>query len=265
MATVSQRAIDSHVPRPRREHSQDLGNHDRPVRAGGRLARGNHLGHVIRVAVGLVLLVFLMELARILAAIPRPTLRFFGSGVGHRFVKIRSHSEIGSTNVAVPGRVVAEVEQVRGTNPYGDADRRSSRARVHCPRVSLAVPVRTHRNGCRQRRRFARSWKRRSTTRRVRFPRNPGRSPVVFYWLDLFLSVDRTCSEVARRVVQACGLRTTPDATRSLRAGHRSAARSPVERIVGIPLRGQRWESRWRGQPRRPGRLSPTRCAQCPR
>src|SRR5205807_8982041 len=59
------------------------GHHDRPVRSGGRLTRGDHLRHVVGVAVGLVLLVFLVEMARILAAITRPTLRLFGSGVGH--------------------------------------------------------------------------------------------------------------------------------------------------------------------------------------
>ena len=110
MTAVSQRAIDGDIPRPRSEHAQDLGHHDRPVRSGGRLTPGDHLRHVVGVAVGLVLLVFLVEMARILAAITRPTLRLFGSGVGHAPVKIRGRNGFRPEPPRSPGGVAAEGE-----------------------------------------------------------------------------------------------------------------------------------------------------------
>ena len=80
MTAVSQRAIDGDISRPGREHAEDLGHHDRPVRSGRRLAAGDHLRHFVGIAVGLVLLVFLVEMPRILAAITRPTPRLLGVG-----------------------------------------------------------------------------------------------------------------------------------------------------------------------------------------
>ena len=75
MTAISQRAIDGDVPRTRRERLQDFPHHDRPMRAGRRLAAGEDFLHVVGIAFGLKLLVLLMELPRVSAAITGPARR----------------------------------------------------------------------------------------------------------------------------------------------------------------------------------------------
>ena len=69
MASVAERAIDGCVSRSRIERFQDLGGQDWDVRAGGCLARVEYLANRIGVLLRLVLLVLLVELARVLAGV----------------------------------------------------------------------------------------------------------------------------------------------------------------------------------------------------
>ena len=82
MSAITQRAIDRAVSRLRREHLHDLADHDRAMRSRRRLAAGQHLGHIVCEACGIVFLVLLRELPRMCPAISSPAFRFLG-GVGH--------------------------------------------------------------------------------------------------------------------------------------------------------------------------------------
>ena len=76
MTAVAERAIHDDLAGLRREHFEDLAHHDRAMRARGRLAAGEDLGHVLGVTRGIVLLVFLVELPRVLSAVAHAALGF---------------------------------------------------------------------------------------------------------------------------------------------------------------------------------------------
>ena len=52
-------------------------NHDRPMRAGGSLAAGDHLGDVAGITLRRVLFILFRKVSRILSSVPRPALGFF--------------------------------------------------------------------------------------------------------------------------------------------------------------------------------------------
>src|SRR5438445_5999386 len=75
VAAVAERAIHRQFARPVCKDPQDFRDHDRPMRASGGFARGEHLGHRLGVARRIVLFVFLAERARITAAVARTAAR----------------------------------------------------------------------------------------------------------------------------------------------------------------------------------------------
>ena len=65
MSAEAQRAIHRHLAWLGREHLQDFRNHDRAVHPGGRFPGRQYFGDGFRVAGRVVLLVFLVEAARV--------------------------------------------------------------------------------------------------------------------------------------------------------------------------------------------------------
>ena len=83
MAAVTKRGVDRDPARSRREGFHDFPHHDRPVRAGRRLAAGQHLLDIRCIAIRLVFLVFLVKLPRVFARVTRTAARLFGQRIGH--------------------------------------------------------------------------------------------------------------------------------------------------------------------------------------
>src|SRR5205085_7523502 len=71
MTAAAEGAIDGDVTGRRPKAVQHFGHHDRPVHPGGRLARRQDLLDVRGVAPRVEFLVLLVEMARVLALIPR--------------------------------------------------------------------------------------------------------------------------------------------------------------------------------------------------
>ena len=69
VSAVAERAVDCDFAGLGRKDFQDLRHHDRPVRAGGRLAGGDDFGDGFRITLRIVLLVLLLETARVFAGI----------------------------------------------------------------------------------------------------------------------------------------------------------------------------------------------------
>ena len=91
MATETERAIDRDRAGLRSEDFENLGNHDRAMRARGCLAGREHFRHRLRVTLRIALLVFLLEAPRIFSRIARPAAMRCGfwRRVGHGW-KVRS-------------------------------------------------------------------------------------------------------------------------------------------------------------------------------
>jgi hypothetical protein len=71
MPAAAERAVNRDIARFRPETQQDLFDHDRPMRTGGRLAGGEDLLHGRGIPRWVELLVLLVECARVLARVPR--------------------------------------------------------------------------------------------------------------------------------------------------------------------------------------------------
>jgi len=84
MAAVTESAIDADFARSRSEDFEDFRQHDRPVRTGGRLAASEDFLDRIGIPGGIVLLVFLLEAARVLAGVTRAAAMRPGRAFGHR-------------------------------------------------------------------------------------------------------------------------------------------------------------------------------------
>ena len=87
MAAIAERAIHGEFARLRSKNFHDLANHDRPMRAGRRLAAGDDLGDVAGITLRRMLFVLFRKVSRILSAVPRPPLGFFRT---HRPSRISS-------------------------------------------------------------------------------------------------------------------------------------------------------------------------------
>ena len=79
MAAVAEGAVDGGLAGLKREDGENFLHHDGAVHAGGGLAGGEDLGDIVGVARRVVLLIFLLEAARVLAGVARAAL---GSGRG---------------------------------------------------------------------------------------------------------------------------------------------------------------------------------------
>ena len=100
MAAVAERAINGEFACLRSKDFHDLANHDRPMRAGGSLAAGDHLGDVAGITLRRVLFILFRKVSRILSSVPRPPLGFLRAHVGVRVF----------VNVESPGSAVTHVE-----------------------------------------------------------------------------------------------------------------------------------------------------------
>jgi len=69
MAAETERAVDRHLTRPGRKQAHDILDHDRAVRTGRGLARGQHLPNACPEPLRVQLLVFLVERARIFSGV----------------------------------------------------------------------------------------------------------------------------------------------------------------------------------------------------
>src|SRR6266446_1415926 len=81
MAAVAERAINGELACPRGKEFHDLLKHDRPVRAGLRLAPGDHLGDVVCITLRRVFLILFRKAPRILSSVTRPTPGFLRAHV----------------------------------------------------------------------------------------------------------------------------------------------------------------------------------------
>src|SRR5436190_10812295 len=81
MAAVAERAIHGDFACSRSENFHDLANHDRTMRARGRLAAGDDLGDVAGITFRRVLFILLGKVSRVLSAVSRPPLGFFRTHV----------------------------------------------------------------------------------------------------------------------------------------------------------------------------------------
>src|ERR1035441_1910852 len=109
MAAVAERAIHADFARSRSEDFEDFRQHDRPVRAGGRLARGEDFLHRVGVAGGIVLLVLLLETTRVLAGVTRAAAMRRGRAFGGRNrSSVVSHSSLQA--------LVSDIAETRCTN-----------------------------------------------------------------------------------------------------------------------------------------------------
>ncbi len=77
MTAVAERAINGEFACLRSKDFHDLANHDRPMRAGGSLAAGDHLGDVAGITLRRVLFILFGKVSRILSFVPRPALGSF--------------------------------------------------------------------------------------------------------------------------------------------------------------------------------------------
>jgi hypothetical protein len=88
MAAIAQRAINAEFAWLRSKDLHDLADHDRPVRAGRRLAAGDHFGNVFGISLRRMLLVFFREVARILSAVAGATLWSFRTQCVSHYLKV---------------------------------------------------------------------------------------------------------------------------------------------------------------------------------
>ena len=82
MTAVAKRAIDNDCPRLGIEHLENLGHHDGPVCASGRLAGCDHLRNGFGIKRRIMLLVLIRKPARIFTGIPGPAFVRSGRGGG---------------------------------------------------------------------------------------------------------------------------------------------------------------------------------------
>ena len=86
MSAVTKRAIHRELSRLRAQDFQDLLHHDRPMRAGRSLSARQNFRDILGVTRGIVLLVFLLETARVFARISDASFvrgwRFFAHWMG---------------------------------------------------------------------------------------------------------------------------------------------------------------------------------------
>src|SRR5687767_6442475 len=78
MTAIPKRAIDGEFAWLRGKDFQNLANHDRPVRAGGRFSGGDDLGDIVDITLRCVLFILVGEMPRILAWVSPPSLGYFG-------------------------------------------------------------------------------------------------------------------------------------------------------------------------------------------
>ena len=81
MTAVAERAVNGEFACLRSKDFQDFANHDRPMRAGGSLAAGDHLCDVSGITVRRVLFILLRKMSRILSFVSRPALGSFRTHV----------------------------------------------------------------------------------------------------------------------------------------------------------------------------------------
>src|SRR5690348_7840853 len=105
MAAVTQRAIHSEFAWLRSKDLHDLANHDRPMRARGSLAGGDHLGDVFGITLRRMLFVLLRKMSRILSSVPQPAFGLFRTHFIHSVLVARIYGT-GFSNVLPPRRDV---------------------------------------------------------------------------------------------------------------------------------------------------------------
>src|SRR5881227_441169 len=113
MAAVAQRAINGEFACLRSKDFHDLANHDRPMRAGGSFAAGDHFGDVAGITLRRVLFILLRKVSRILSSVPRPSPGFFRTHVIQSALSGLRHIYAGSkTSLPARGHDVAQVTLV---------------------------------------------------------------------------------------------------------------------------------------------------------
>jgi hypothetical protein len=118
MAAVAERAIHADFARSRSEDFEDFRQHDRPMRAGGGLAGGEDFLDRVGIAGRIVLLVFLLEPARVLAGVTRAAPVRRGRAFGRR----DRCGVVGHSSLQV---LVSDIAKTRCTNLWPAASKGS--------------------------------------------------------------------------------------------------------------------------------------------